>query len=91
MSSEFISILSEFYSIDAIMSESIAGSMLPPPPGMFSIKFDSTAICMALPSTLIIFAVILSEFASMPALFVEIASTLVEMALELASIPAALP
>ena len=90
MSSEFISILLEFYSIDAIMSESIAGSMLPPP-GMFSIKFDSTAICMALPSTLIIFAVILSEFASMPALFVEIASTLVEMALELASIPAALP
>ena len=82
----FALILSEFASILDIMSESMAGSMLPPPLGRFSIKFDSTAISMALVSKPIIFAVILSEFVLMPVLFVEIAFTLVEMASELASI-----
>ena len=70
--------------MSAKMSESMPGSMVPPPLGRFSIKFDNTAIYEAFVPRLIIFAVILSEFASMPALFVEIALTLVEMALEFA-------
>ena len=82
----FALILSEFASIFYVMSESMAGSMLPPPLGRFSITFDSTEISMALAFRLIIFAVILSEFVLMPVLFVEIASTLVEMASEFASI-----
>ena len=79
----FASILAEFADMSAKMSESMAGSMLPPL-GRFSIKFDKTAIYEALVPRLIIFAVILSELASMPALFVDIALTLVEMALEFA-------